>query len=246
MNSIAKFSYKQIENPQTISSSDNGKVILGKLGSAKKIIKFPFKKSPEFEIYDKLEKLPAIIPLDGIIEKDNKNIALVFPVAAYDLKYFLQQKKMLTPENLFPLAKTLDLIHEKKFLYRDIHPGNILYYNEIWCFTDFGLARQLDAEGNFKGDNSRPLMRYASPAQIKSSIETIYDDLYSFVLLLNEIITGYRPWHNLGGPFLLMQKNKDPFPPELDLNLKAFIQKTLDKNPRISASQILREVININ
>ncbi|MDA3862746.1 MAG: protein kinase [Deltaproteobacteria bacterium] len=242
MNKIAKFNYKQIENPQTISSSDNGTVMVGFIGSEQKIIKFPFKKSPEFEIYEQLGELPAIIPLEGIVEKNDKDIALVFPVAAYDLKFFLQQENKLMLKDLFPLADTLDKIHKNKFLYRDIHPANILYYNGLWCFTDFGLARKLDAEGNFPGDNSCPLMRYASPAQIKSSAETIYDDLYSFILLLNELITGCRPWQNLGGPFLLMQKNKDPFPPELDKELKVFIQKTIDMDPRMSATRILQEL----
>ena len=63
--------------------------------------------------------MPIAIPLEEKI-KDYNNI--------YDLI------------NIFKsLAKTLGELHSKTISHRDIKPENILYYQDEYCFGDFGL-----------------------------------------------------------------------------------------------------------
>lgn len=83
--------------------------------------------------------LNGIIP---IVDASEDGYWYVMPVAESAMNvvqknnYSIEQRVGL----VLSLAKTLSKVHEKKMAHRDIKPANILYYNEQFCFCDFGLC----------------------------------------------------------------------------------------------------------
>ncbi|HMA38377.1 MAG TPA: protein kinase, partial [Chloroflexia bacterium] len=91
-----------------------------------------------------------------------------------------------------PLAAALDFLHEGEppVLHRDIKPANILYKGPHWYISDFGIARAeadqlMTSDGTLLGT-----LRYAAPEQITGGKLSAATDVYSFGLVVYEMLTG--------------------------------------------------------
>lgn len=104
---------------------------------------------------------------------------------------------------LVPIAEqalsALGYLHSKKFVHRDISPDNIMLTSEDESsetrvkLIDLGIAKSLEATksltmaGKFIGK-----VQYASPEQFSGRVDA-RSDLYSFGIVLYELLTGAKP-----------------------------------------------------
>jgi serine/threonine-protein kinase len=105
---------------------------------------------------------------------------------------------------LIPIAdQTLDALgylHAKKFVHRDISPDNIMLTrdgesNETRVkLIDLGIAKSLDSTGKHLTMAGKFIgkVQYASPEQFSGRVDG-RSDLYSFGIVLYELLTGAKP-----------------------------------------------------
>jgi serine/threonine protein kinase/Tfp pilus assembly protein PilF len=146
------------------------------------------------------------------------------------------------------LCEGMNYAHDKlSLIHRDIKPENILLeYGPVLKITDFGLAKAFYSPADFSGrydllvseESSSYLgltqsgtilgtLLYMSPEQLKGYSLDIRSDIYSFGLVLYEMLTGQHP---LTPPksnsqqeivaFLLHQQNEKKWPPPSHFNPK--------------------------
>ncbi len=132
----------------------------------------------------------------------------------------------------------LKTAHDAGIIHRDIKPANILIdKNHIVRLVDFGLARAVDdhaltSTGTFLGT-----FKYASPEQIKARPVDSRSDLFSFGIVLYELLTGKLPFKGEDTAALIYSiAHKAPEPLDTDTDeipkgLQDVINKALAKEP---------------
>ena len=90
------------------------------------------------------------------------------------------------------LARALEYIHAHKIIHRDIKPENIQVTNNgVVKLMDFGIARTEDTQLTRPGFTlGTPF--YMAPEQVRGQDLTNRVDIYSFGVLLFELLTGVR------------------------------------------------------
>ena len=103
------------------------------------------------------------------------------------------------------LAHALDYAHNQHVLHRDIKPSNLLLdRNDTVWITDFGLAKQADADELTKTGDIVGTLRYMAPEQF-NGICNRQTDIYSLGVTLFELLT-LRPAFGESQQGLLIQK----------------------------------------
>lgn len=107
----------------------------------------------------------------------------------------------IPPEVVLPLAAqiaaALEYIHERNIVHRDLKPSNILLDTRRRAYlTDFGLARAISrtTEALHTGHGTAP---YAPPEQLTKARLVQASDIFSFGILLFEMLTGKLPWDGM-------------------------------------------------
>lgn len=141
---------------------------------------------------------PHILPfLDYGIEN-----TLRFTIAPYIPGHTLAHKTRTSalPSNEtlrygMEVASALDFLHQEGIIHRDLKTSNILLDMSGHTYlADFGLARFISTStlAFHTGHGTPP---YASPEQIQSRPVTPKSDVFSFGILLYEMLTGQLPWN---------------------------------------------------
>jgi serine/threonine protein kinase len=90
-------------------------------------------------------------------------------------------------------------VHCRGIIHRDLKPANILLGPTSHCpkIADFGLSREEDTRAKMTADRGTPL--YMAPEIIKGDPYSNKVDVFSFGVLLYEIVTGRLPLQDSGG-----------------------------------------------
>ncbi|KAI3519837.1 hypothetical protein L1887_09053 [Cichorium endivia] len=112
---------------------------------------------------------------------------------------------------LINVASALDYLHNHclpTVIHCDLKPSNILLDDDMVAHVgDFGLARFLGTNSNQNSTSRiRGTIGYAPPEYGLRSEMTIRGDVYSFGILLLEVMTGKRPTDNIFNEGLSLHK----------------------------------------
>lgn len=129
-------------------------------------------------------------------------------------------------------------------IHRDLKPTNIFVIDgddgkEKIKILDFGIAKLTHDEQNQSQEEFVGTPRYASPEQLQGHDIDNRADIYSFGIIMYEMLTKKLPWqpeHNSVGEWYKahVEIPADDFPPTIDIpsELRELIMQCLEKNPQ--------------
>uniref|UniRef100_A0A8D3CMD1 Tyrosine-protein kinase n=1 Tax=Scophthalmus maximus TaxID=52904 RepID=A0A8D3CMD1_SCOMX len=97
------------------------------------------------------------------------------------------------------IAEGMAFIEKKKYIHRDLRAANILVSETLHCkIADFGLARIIDSEYTAQEGAKFPI-KWTAPEAINFGTFSIKSDVWSFGILLTEMVTyGRIPYPGTG------------------------------------------------
>ncbi len=137
------------------------------------------------------------------------------------------------------MADGLAYAHKHGIVHRDIKPSNIMVLSDNHVkIADFGIA-QMDSKllgapnGMIMGSPS-----YMSPEQVMASSIDARSDIFSFGIVLYQLLTGQRPFsgNNISSIMYQVVNKAPPRPGSLNTDvppmLDIIVSKCLEKNPK--------------
>ncbi|XP_023406727.1 tyrosine-protein kinase Blk isoform X3 [Loxodonta africana] len=121
------------------------------------------------------------------------------------------------------IAEGMAYIEQRNSIHRDLRAANILVSETLCCkIADFGLARIIDSEYIAQEGAKFPI-KWTAPEAIHFGVFTIKADVWSFGILLMEIVTyGCVPYPGMSNPEVIRSLEQgyrmprpDSCPPEL-------------------------------
>ncbi|HJW32765.1 MAG TPA: serine/threonine-protein kinase [Holophagaceae bacterium] len=141
---------------------------------------------------------PGIVAIYDVGESDQGPFLAMEYVAGKPLDALIKAQTPLTLGQRLKIAaavaEALDHAHARGIVHRDVKPGNIMVSEDLKPkLMDFGIAKREDASltqtGTFLGTPS-----YASPEQIKDGTVDNRSDIFSFGVLVFELMSGQSPF----------------------------------------------------
>ncbi|MGH3344931.1 MAG: Stk1 family PASTA domain-containing Ser/Thr kinase [Carbonactinosporaceae bacterium] len=173
------------------------------------------------------------------------------------LRDLLRDRRRLTPREAFrivePMLAALSAAHRAGIVHRDVKPENVLLADDGRVkVADFGLARAVSATTS---TNSAGLLigtpSYLSPEQVRRGAADARSDVYSAGILLFELLTGEKPFHEANPVDVAARHVHDVVPapstrvPGLPAQVDALVVAATSREPRgrpADAGALLAEV----
>jgi len=150
------------------------------------------------------------------------------------------------------IGEGLAYAHDHRVIHRDVKPSNLML-NETGSvkITDFGLAKLAESAQLTHSGNAMGTPAYMSPEQAGGGVVDHRSDIFSFGIVLYELITGRVPFQAAAPPAVLYEIVHAPLPPMNQFRagvppgLEAVVRRALAKDPRDrypSVSALLAEL----
>ncbi|CAB4428527.1 unnamed protein product [Rhizophagus irregularis] len=193
--------------------SQNYTVVLKKLNNSNNITS---KKLNELKIFYELSSKLKIGPNDDFIGKyfgitqdpNSQDIMIIMPyydlgdLTHYITKDFYNTRWRTKLEKLSDIARGLTQIHELNIIHRDFHSGNIFssqvqyayekYFLNYTAIGDLGISKSATESGDDKENYG--IIPYMAPEIFQEQKYTKASDIYSFGMIMWELMTGRRPF----------------------------------------------------
>ncbi|MGD8540167.1 MAG: protein kinase [Candidatus Aminicenantes bacterium] len=191
-------------------------------------------------------------------EKQTPYITMEY-VPGESLKIFIKKHGRLSEDKTISIAKQicrgLSEAHELGVVHRDLKPSNIMIdAKDNVKIMDFGIARSMVAKGVTQTGLIIGTPDYMSPEQAEGKETDQRSDIYSFGVILYEMLTGALPFEGDSALSIAM-KHKAERPPDprsfndqITDGMSAFILKCMEKDREHryqSIEEMLSDIENI-
>ena len=136
------------------------------------------------------------------------------------------------------ITAALEAAHRGGIIHRDLKPASIFLDEDGNAYLgDFGIAKDLtNSSGSNTADDAIPgTLDYISPEQAHHAPITARTDIYSFGVVLYEMLTGSHPFPNITSVERLYKHLNEPLPwiddPDIPAGINEVIQKATAKDP---------------
>ncbi|KAE9608505.1 hypothetical protein Lal_00020895 [Lupinus albus] len=183
---------------------------------------------------------PNIITLVGACKKAPVFCIITEYLAGGSLRKYLHQRQPYSIPVRLVLKLALDIalgmqyLHSQGILHRDLKSENLLLGQDMCVkVADFGISCLESQCGNAKGFIGT--YRWMAPEMIKEKHHTKKVDVYSFGIVLWELLTGLTPFHNMTpeqAAYAVSHKNeRPPLPSECPWRFSDLINRCWSSNP---------------
>ncbi|EXX64478.1 Cdc15p [Rhizophagus irregularis DAOM 197198w] len=159
---------------------------------------YGFTKDPKLDDYILIMKYASGGDLHKHLQKDFKSIT------------WNKEKLRI----LHQISIGLETIHNKNFIHRDFHSGNVLFdpkvnrkLNDDWKIGDLGLSQAVNSESS--NNEIYGVIPYIAPEIFRGSIFSKEADIYSLGMIMWELTTGCKPFVNVEHDHHLVYKILD-------------------------------------
>ncbi|MCL5291748.1 MAG: protein kinase [Actinobacteria bacterium] len=138
------------------------------------------------------------------------------------------------------IARALAHAHRSCIIHRDVKPANIIVAHDgVAKIADFGIARALDRPGITQTGRVLGTAEYLSPEQALGKSADVRSDIYSFGIVLFEMLTGKPPFGGKNPVEVAARHVTEPPPRSCDLNpnvpsgLSSLVDRLLSKDSQV-------------
>ncbi len=159
-----------------------------------------------------------------------------------------KELKDLLSEGQLPVANAVNLglqiasgvgeAHSHGVIHRDIKSANVMIdHRGLAKVMDFGIAKRSDQTGITQAGTSLGTVDYMSPEQARGEASDHRSDIWSFGVLLYEMLTGSLPFHaGFEQAVIYSILNEEPKPidafrNDVPASLRAVVAKAMHKDP---------------
>ena len=180
----------------------------------------------------------------------HKNVIRIYDLGEFEgMKFFTMElvegqslREVLNEKQKLSVAETLSFMkqmlaglaeaHSQDVVHRDLKPQNIMVDGRgIIRIMDFGIARTADSATMTGTGEMMGTPDYISPEQVKGETATAPSDLYSFGIILFELLTGETPFKGDTpiAKIVARIQAKAPSPRALNPDIPAYLERIILK-----------------
>jgi Tol biopolymer transport system component len=207
---------------------------------------------------------PNILTIYGLGQADSRHFIATEFIEGETLRHHIPNEGMKIPVALdvaTQIASALSAAHEAGIIHRDIKPENIMLRRDGYVkVLDFGLAKLAeDWRGDEEDSPTRPLLKtdsgavmgtvqYMSPEQARGLQLDARTDIWSFGIVLYEMISGRAPFDGETSSHTIVSILEDATPPfkearpDAPAELEWIVTKALRKD-RLERYQTATELL---
>jgi eukaryotic-like serine/threonine-protein kinase len=200
---------------------------------------------------------PNIATIHAIEEQDDQIFIVMEYIEGKELKEIINDPSV-SPlakggvrgvlDYAIQIAKGLHSAHKKGIIHRDIKSSNIMVTEDGNVkIMDFGLARIGEGMQLTRTNSTMGTVSYMSPEQVQGESAGPQSDIWSFGVVLFELLTGKQPFEGKNEPAIIYAiTNNQPDLRQIENeSLKAIVAKCLQKDKKDryqSVAQLLKDL----